>query len=59
MITLLRRGITGGGTQAVKGRKLMHVEDTTRPRSREMPAVRFTGYLVGREGLDEVHPGHS
>lgn len=35
------------------------VEDTTRPRSREMPAVRLTGYLVGREGLEEVHPGHS
>lgn len=36
-----------------------NVEDTTRPRSREMPAVGVPGYLVGREELEGVHPGHS
>lgn len=33
-------------------------EDRTLPRSREMPAVRFPGYLVGREDLEEIHLGH-
>ena len=35
------------------------MEDTAHPRSREMPAVRVPGHLVGREEPGEIHPGHS